>query len=166
VDEASGKIVSTLSLSDLRGVVAPMLPSLVGNCWLIQNVSERTGLTTCFLLQVGISVRNFLMQRFQGRGATEEGLPKPLTCNPGDSLRYTVNAMLARQVHRIFVVDDAEMPVDVISFTDIIACVYRAERNQDVNAGEVSMDESCPEETKKRPNGEDIGGTAPHRKVG
>jgi CBS domain-containing protein len=98
----SGRIVSVLSISDFRGITEPMILSLAG-------------------LSVGEFLRN--------KSNTPAIMPEPITCTRDRRLFEVVLVMLELRLHRIFVVDDELHPVDVVTFTDIIACVYRAERD-------------------------------------
>jgi len=62
---------------------------------------------------------------------TTTSLPQLLACTHDAALGEAVERMLAHRCHRCFVVDGSGCPVDVVTFTDVIACVYRTEREDD-----------------------------------
>jgi CBS domain-containing protein len=45
----------------------------------------------------------------------------PIVCKGDTELQEAVGTMLAHNVHRLFVVDDARKPVSVLTYGDIIA---------------------------------------------
>jgi CBS domain-containing protein len=104
VVDDEGKLASILSVSDLRGIVAARLPSMRP-----------------------ISVNDFLRQK-EPR-SFDEPLPTPFTCTRDDRLGDIVDAMLQQHFHRIWLVNDAEQPTDVLTLTDIIYIVWKSERS-------------------------------------
>ncbi|KAJ1457594.1 hypothetical protein M885DRAFT_562941 [Pelagophyceae sp. CCMP2097] len=99
VVDGAGALVSTLSLSDLRGTVAPQLAAFHG-----------------------LSVGAFLRRRHH-----LPDLPKPLTCKSIDYLGDVIEALLGCEVHRAWFVDSNGKPTNVVTFTDVIDIVYRSE---------------------------------------
>ena len=73
------------------------------------------------------SVNDFLRQKEPRRFG--EPLPTPFTCTRDDRLGDIVEAMLQLHFHRIWIVNDAEQPIDVLTLTDIIYVVWKSERS-------------------------------------
>ena len=69
-----------------------------------------------------ITVAEFLQRRHL---ATP--LPTPLTCERGHKLVDVLDSMLGWRVHRSWFVNAHGYPQGVITFTDIIAAVYKSE---------------------------------------
>jgi len=94
VDE-NGKLVDTLSASDLRGCAEENLHSLT------------------------MPVREFLASHPRQRPAGGE----ILRCAPTDLLGSAINKLVEAQVHRLWITDEGEKPVSVLSLTDVIRAV-------------------------------------------
>jgi CBS domain-containing protein len=45
----------------------------------------------------------------------------PIVCKADTELQEAVGTMLAHNIHRLFVVDDARKPISVLTYGDIIA---------------------------------------------
>jgi len=93
IDE-TGKIVSTLSESDVRPL----------------NNSN--------LNKILMPTTDFLKEFHNGR------LTHPVTCGPGDSLLDVAISAVGAKIHRVWVVDSAERPIGVVTLSDIIARVF------------------------------------------
>jgi CBS domain-containing protein len=102
VVDDEGKLASVLSVSDLRDVVASRLPSMRS-----------------------VSVNDFLRQT--ELRSFDEALSTPFTCTRDDRLKDIVEAMLQFRFHRVWLVNDAEQPTDVLTLTDIIYIVRNSE---------------------------------------
>ena len=115
VDGDNGLLLSTLSISDLRG---------------ISSAEELMSLED-------ISVGEFLLrdQLSATEAASDLVFPLPLTCRVDDTLGQIVDQMLSRNVHRSWVVGkrpDAGptilqghgLPIGVVTYTDVIRIVY------------------------------------------
>lgn len=104
VDRSSGRLLSQLSMSDLRGF----------------NAAKATA-----LVQLGqlVSVGDFLRDLHNG------ALPVPLSCAPEENLGDVLASMLRSRVHRAWYTDDKKVLDGVLSYTDIIAMVYAHERD-------------------------------------
>jgi CBS domain-containing protein len=98
-----GKLQSVLSVSDLRGMMAPRLASLR------------------FL-----TVSDFLQQKEPRR--FDEVVPVPFICNHDDRLGIIVEAILQLHFHRVWLIDNKNQPTDVLTLTDIINIVWGNER--------------------------------------
>jgi len=103
VVDDDGKLKSVLSVSDLRGIEAPRLPSLR------------------FL-----TVSDFLRQK-EPR-SFDEIIPVPFICNHDDKLGAIVRSMLEVHYHRVWLIDGKNQPNDVLTLTDIINIIWNCER--------------------------------------
>jgi predicted transcriptional regulator len=103
VVDDEGKLKSVLSVSDLRGMMAPRLASLR------------------FL-----TVSDFLQQKEPRR--FDEVVPVPFICNHDDRLGIIVEAILQLHFHRVWLIDNKNQPTDVLTLTDIINIVWGNER--------------------------------------
>jgi len=90
VVNAAGKLVATISASDLRGISPEELAQ-----------------------QLGLDVISFLKARHSGK------LRRPVTCRPSDSLYAVVDQLVSQALHRLWLVDDSNRPIGVVSMTDI-----------------------------------------------
>ena len=95
VVDDDGKLKSVLSVSDLRGIEAPRLPSLR------------------FL-----TVSDFLRQK--ELRTSDESLSVPFICTLEDRLKDVVDTMLQFRFHRVWLIDGKNQPNDVLTLTDII----------------------------------------------
>eukprot|EP01126_Amoeba_proteus_P012416 TRINITY_DN1510_c0_g1_i5.p1 TRINITY_DN1510_c0_g1~~TRINITY_DN1510_c0_g1_i5.p1 ORF type:complete len:342 (+),score=40.21 TRINITY_DN1510_c0_g1_i5:62-1087(+) len=50
---------------------------------------------------------------------------KIITCSPKDTLRKTIITLDENHIHRLYIVDDQDKPVGVVSLTDICGYIYR-----------------------------------------
>ncbi|KAJ1446333.1 hypothetical protein M885DRAFT_577834 [Pelagophyceae sp. CCMP2097] len=109
--ESSGRLVGTLSLSDLRGTIAARLP------WMATTT-----------VAAFIQRHHPKMQWWHHPSLSWLDVPKPLTCDLDDSLIEITEAMLHGKVHRLWLVDDDEFlrPLDVITASDLIRAVVEA----------------------------------------
>ena len=67
-------------------------------------------------------LRLFLTAVVDGRKAVDSRLPS-VTCRSSATLEQVVAMLAATKLHRIFVVDADERPVNVVSLRDVIASV-------------------------------------------
>ncbi|KAJ1456146.1 hypothetical protein M885DRAFT_601738 [Pelagophyceae sp. CCMP2097] len=96
----SGILVSTLSVSNLRGNVASKLPQLRRE-----------------------TVGSFL----EKHSKSDMGLlPTPLTCDNNDNLVDVIESMLVCRVHRTWRVDALGWPIGVVNYTDVIELAIKA----------------------------------------
>jgi len=93
VIDDQGKLISTLSASDLRGITAEQLE------WLLLPVLE------------------FLSRIQKGKPAV------PVTCTPSDSVEEAMIKAVAAKVHRVWVVNSAQTAVGVVTLSDFIRTV-------------------------------------------
>ncbi len=49
-----------------------------------------------------------------------QGKRHPLTCTKTSSLEEVISDMLFNHIHQLFIVDEANMPLGVVSYADII----------------------------------------------
>jgi len=91
VVDGSGKIIATLSVSDLRGITSDRINDLE------------------------LPVISFLQTVHKGKS------PHPVTCTPNSTLKEIMLQAIGAHVHRVWVVNSAQEPVGVVSFSDIIA---------------------------------------------
>lgn len=101
VVDDEGKLMSYLSVSDLRGIGASRL------------LSMRT-----------LSVDSFLRQK-EPCGS----IPTPFTCSREDRLEDIVASMLRLHFHRVWLINEYGQPTDVLALTDIIYTVWKSERS-------------------------------------
>ena len=112
VFDGNGRLVSTVSLSDFRGIHGSNLETLVGET-------------------IGLFLRRIERERCMGQArilpsqAHQEGLRVPLVCSLEATLGEALQLALMASVHRIWIVDRTRDVVSVISFTDAIA-LFRA----------------------------------------
>jgi CBS-domain-containing membrane protein len=128
VDKDTGVLISTLSVSDLRGT---------GNWHFLMKYRSSKSLDCVLFLYSGfvtsalralssIPVVDFLRHK---NGIPAEGLlPTPLTFRSDDRLGDVVGSMLSSHYHRSWKVDDHGRPTDVMTLTDVIRGVWEAER--------------------------------------
>jgi len=93
VDE-TGKLIGTLSSSDLRGMNATKLQ---------------------YILK---SPLDFLKAM-----TAQSKLSVSITCNPSNTLEEVLVKAVTARVHRVWIVDSAQKPVGVVSLSDIIASI-------------------------------------------
>jgi CBS-domain-containing membrane protein len=86
-----GKLIGTLSSSDLRGLTASKL----------QNILK--------------SPCTFIKETAQGK------IPHPVTCHSHDVLEEVMLKAVTAKVHRVWMIDAAGKPTSVVSLSDIIA---------------------------------------------
>lgn len=98
VDETTEMIISSFSMSDLRGITSPEMLRLSG-----------------------VSILEFLQQK----GMTSV---QPLTCDLSQSLESCVELMLRYRYHRLWFEDDGGKPSGVFTLSDVIRIVYDHER--------------------------------------
>lgn len=103
------KLVGTLSASDLRGYA----PFFLGpfSSVLILFFSGLTDETLSTLLQ---PVNQFI---------SNAGQKGPIRCFPDDKLDMAINKLVESKVHRLWVTDENDKPVGVLSLTDVIRTV-------------------------------------------
>merc|ERR1711879_1081228 len=93
VCDKSGRLVCNLSASDLRGMAPDRLKMLL------------------------LPVRDYLTAMY---GETLCHKLYPITCAPDAKLAAVMESALAHKVHRVWVVDETEQPVGLVSLSDII----------------------------------------------
>jgi len=93
VDE-HGKLVGTLSGSDLRGMSHDKIATVL------------------------LPVMEFLKAQHQ------EGLKSPVTCSKSDTVVSVVKKMLDHKVHRVWLQNEAGEPTGVISLSDLALFVF------------------------------------------
>lgn len=91
-----GRVVASLSLSDLRGFRADIFNLVL------------------------LPAREFLEFVRDPKAPHDAG---PVTCRPDEPLGDVIDRLLARRVHRAWVVGDRGQPVGVVSMTDVVAAV-------------------------------------------
>ncbi|ELR12719.1 CBS domain containing protein [Acanthamoeba castellanii str. Neff] len=91
--DKSGRLVCNLSASDLRGMAPDRLKMLL------------------------LPVRDYLTAMY---GETLCHKLYPITCAPDAKLADVMESVLAHKVHRVWVVDETEQPVGLVSLSDII----------------------------------------------
>jgi len=91
--DKSGRLVCNLSASDLRGMAPDRLKMLL------------------------LPVRDYLTAMY---GETLCHKLYPITCAPDAKLAAVMESALAHKVHRVWVVDETEQPVGLVSLSDII----------------------------------------------
>jgi CBS domain-containing protein len=92
-DKHTGRLVCNLSASDLRGMAPDRLNMLL------------------------LPVRDYMTAMY---GETFCQKVYPVTCSPDTKLADVMASVMARKVHRVWVVNEAEQPVGLISLSDII----------------------------------------------
>mmetsp|Transcript_1047 Transcript_1047/g.1438 ORF Transcript_1047/g.1438 Transcript_1047/m.1438 type:complete len:326 (-) Transcript_1047:45-1022(-) len=98
VTDENGKIVANLSASDLRGITGHQLSDL--NLHVLDFIEKRTGKKPAH----------------------------PVTSETENSLLEVMQQTVGAKVHRTWVVDSDAKPVSVVTFTDIIGCLYGVHR--------------------------------------
>jgi len=88
--DKNGRLVANLSASDLRGLTEDKLKFL------------------------GLPISKYL------KAVGSSKLRKPVTCSPKDSLNDLINKVVPSRIHRVWVTDSSEIPLGVVSLTDII----------------------------------------------
>ena len=90
VVDADGKLVGTVSPSDVRGLTVHTLKDLL------------------------LPVSEFLAKRCYGK------MRKPITVKATDSVYKAMNVCTIGKVHRVWVVDDHQKPIGCVSLSDMI----------------------------------------------
>jgi hypothetical protein len=128
VDKDTGVLISTLSVSDLRGTknshfLTKYRSSRLLDCVLLLY----SGFVTSALPALSsIPVVDFIRQK--NGIPSDEPLSAPLTYKNDDRLGDVVGSMLSSHYHRSWKVDDHGRPTDVMTLTDVIRTVWEAER--------------------------------------
>lgn len=89
--DETGKLIGNLSPSDLRFMTKSKLKSIL------------------------LPVMEFLKVMHDGKA------PEPIVCKPNDSTKSVLVKALASKIHRVWVVDEENRPLGVVSFSDIIS---------------------------------------------
>jgi len=97
VVDGTGKLVGNLSATDMRNV----------------------GADINFLSRVFKSTEEFLKLGPKG----EQALEKPICCKPTATVGEAVAELVSTKTHRIYVVDDNNVPIGVISLGDVLEAV-------------------------------------------
>eukprot|EP01128_Nolandella_sp_AFSM9_P003600 TRINITY_DN1564_c0_g1_i1.p1 TRINITY_DN1564_c0_g1~~TRINITY_DN1564_c0_g1_i1.p1 ORF type:complete len:304 (-),score=68.40 TRINITY_DN1564_c0_g1_i1:56-967(-) len=101
VTDDAGKLLTTLSASDLRSVTVDSLDDL------------------------NLDVEHFLRKRFEGE------FRPAVCCTASDDIRSVVNQIVKEHIHRVWVIDAEGKPSGVVSISDIALHLFNSSLKED-----------------------------------
>jgi CBS domain-containing protein len=123
VEAVTGDAPLTAIVRAMHGRGVSAVPVLVGGK--LTGVVSRTDLIELGFRQTGCRWTSPALP-LPTRHARDIMTPTPLTIPPQASLRHAARMMAEHRVHRVFVVDDDEAPIGVVSTLELAAAVEKA----------------------------------------
>ena len=139
VVDAAGRLLGNLSASDARGLTADRLPALAlpvaeflalehgTEWWGLDHSAPAAAAAEADLARAKDHASGFARAASRRRATLGGAVGQDIAAaSPGDTLAAALATLVARRLHRLYVVDADRRPVGVVTLTDVLKAVAKA----------------------------------------